>query len=153
MSAKHFRVVKASKNDLSVLNEISIESKMHWNYPQEWMEKWKDDLIITKEEFEGQEIFKMENSGDIIGFCSIMEKKDAYEVMHLWIKPSFIGQGIGRRLLTETMAEVVTTRKEILVISDPNAEQFYKRMGFETFDKIGSYPVGRFLPIMKKKVN
>ena len=45
--------------------------------------------------------------------------------------------------------EVVNEPKEIIVESDPNAEAFYTSQGFETFDKIESFPKGRFLPVMR----
>ena len=43
------------------------------------------------------------------------EKENAYEIMHLWIKPEFIGMGYGKLLLNDTIKKVVTREKEIIV--------------------------------------
>ena len=80
----------------------------------------------------------------------MQENDKEYEITHLWVKPEFIGKGYGKHLLSETIKKVATKKKSIIVESDPNAEVFYTSLGFVTFDKIESYPKGRFLPIMKK---
>lgn len=145
-------VNKAEVNDITILNKISIESKMYWNYPKEWIDRWLDDLTLTEKDFLDQHVYKIDKSGSIIGFCSMKEKENAYEIMHLWIKPEFIGMGYGKLLLNDTIKKVVTNGKVIIVEADPNSESFYSSQGFITFDKTESYPKGRFLPIMKKQL-
>ena len=144
------KIKKAQVTDIQILNNISIASKMHWNYPKEWLEKWTPDLILTEKDFLDQDIYKLEEAGSTIGFCSIKENNTNYEIMHLWIKPGYIGKGYGKQLLNEIIQKVVKKEKKIIVESDPNAEAFYASQGFVTFDKVESYPKGRFLPIMKK---
>ena len=143
---------KAVIQDIDALNKISFSSKMYWNYPKEWMEKWSDDLRLTPKNFEVQHIYKLENDTSIIGFCSMQEREEVYEIMHLWIKPAFIGKGYGKYLLNETIRAVVKKEKPIIVEADPNAEPFYSRQGFSTFKQIESYPKGRFLPVMRRMV-
>jgi N-acetylglutamate synthase-like GNAT family acetyltransferase len=143
-------VLKAQLGDMETLNKISVESKMHWNYPVEWLEQWIDDLRLTENDFLTQEIYKIEKNGLIIGFCSIQEKEQNYEITHLWIRPDYIGRGYGKILLNQTITNVVKKEKEIIVEADPNAEQFYKSQGFVIFSKVESFPKGRFLPVMKK---
>lgn len=125
---------------------------MHWKYPEEWMEKWRADLILTQEDFSEQSTFKIKNeSGVIIGFCSIKEHPNEYEIVHLWIKPAYIGKGYGKHLLNEAIKQVVILKeKPIVVEAEPNAEIFYSNQGFKTFSKKESYPSGRFLPLMKR---
>ncbi len=141
---------KATLKDISELNRISITSKKHWGYPDEWIENWLDELTLTPEKFVRQNILVGELNSEIIGFCSIAEHDKEYEILHLWLLPQFIGQGYGKKILTRTMDEFVTCDKPIIVEADPNAEPFYKSLGFETFDKVESLPKGRFLPVMKK---
>ncbi len=124
---------------------------MHWKYPEEWMEKWKADLALTQEDFSEQSIFKIKNKpGVIIGFCSIKEHPNEYEIVQLWIKPAYIGQGYGTHLLNEAIKQVVVEEKPVVVEAEPNAELFYSRQGFKTFSKKESYPPGRFLPLMRR---
>ncbi len=140
----------AEIKDKEILNRISIESKMYWNYPRGWIEKWKDELTLIENDFSEQSIYKIVEVDLIIGFCSIKEDEDKYEIVHLWISPEFIGKGYGKFLLNETLQKVVKKEKPVIVEADPNAESFYSSQGFETFDKIESYPKGRFLPLMKR---
>lgn len=62
----------------------------------------------------------------------------------------FMGKGLGRRLLEAALPLAVKEPKPIIVESDPNAEAFYAKLGFVTFDRIESYPPGRYLPVMRK---
>lgn len=141
---------KAKLKDLPELNRISVASKKHWGYPDEWIERWLSELTLTPEEFAQQHILVGEVDSGIIGFCSISENEDEYEILHLWVLPDFIGLGYGKKLLTLTVEEFIKTAKPIIVVADPNAELFYESQGFETFDKAESFPAGRYLPIMKK---
>ncbi|MFT5512895.1 MAG: GNAT superfamily N-acetyltransferase [Bacteroidia bacterium] len=136
--------------DLETLNSISVLSKSYWNYPKSWIERWMDDLTIQVDEFAKQNILVVEHDGDIIGFSSVVERLENCELLHLWVLPNHIGEGIGKLLLNKTLETCGTIGKPIIVESDPNAEAFYKSQGFVTYDKIESYPKGRFLPLMKK---
>lgn len=141
---------KAVKQDLPVLNHISVTSKMHWGYPEEWIERWRKDLTMTTNNLISYRTLVMELEKRIIGFCSTKDQGDHYEVMHLWILPEFIGKGYGKILLKEAFSAFILEQKPIWVLSDPNAESFYKKQGFNTFKKVESFPKGRYLPFMKK---
>lgn len=68
---------------------------------------------------------------------------------HLWVAPTHIGTGIGRRLVahaTERLrAEGVRT---VRIESDPNAEGFYVKMGARRVGEVASTPAGRTLPLL-----
>jgi len=143
-------IIKATLADIDELNKISVASKMYWNYPDEWIEKWMNDLTLSEKDFPEQEIYKVANENEIIGFCAIKENDNAYEIMHLWIKPQFIGKGYGEVLIHESMKKIVTKTKPVIAESDPNAEEFYAKQGFKKIGERESYPKGRFLPVMRK---
>jgi hypothetical protein len=42
---KFIRNVKTSESE--ILTRIAFSAKGFWNYPNEFMEKWKDELTIT----------------------------------------------------------------------------------------------------------
>lgn len=150
MDSMNVQIKKAELRDIETLNKISVESKMYWNYPQEWIDNWMSDLTLTEKHFKDQYIYKLVREGSIIGFCSIVENESDYEIVHLWLIPEYIGKGYGKILLNETIKRVVNIDKAIIVESDPNSEAFYSSQGFKTFDRRESYPKGRFLPLMKK---
>ena len=142
----------ADINDLEVLNTISVKSKGYWGYPESWIQRWLDELTIDEEKFSEQHILVIENDSELFGFSSIVENNDNYEILHLWILPEYICNGFGKRLLEKTIRSFVKKDKEVIVEADPNAEPFYQSQGFVTFDKVKSFPKGRFLPVMKKTI-
>lgn len=145
-----FRI--ADINDLEALNTISVKSKRYWGYPETWIRKWMDELTLDKVKFSRQNILVVEDEGILVGFASIIETPESYEILHLWILPEFIGKGFGKQLLEKTIEKFVAADKEIIVVADPNAEKFYQSQGFIAFDRVESFPKGRFLPIMKKRI-
>lgn len=114
------------------------------------MAQWKNDLTLDKKEFSAQQVLLVENKNQIVGFCSIAENPKTYEILHLWLLPEFIGKGHGKKLLQTAIQSFVKKEYPIIVEADPHAEAFYKSQGFETYDKVESFPPGRFLPVMKK---
>ena len=147
----NFRIAKP--NDISTLNTISIRSKGHWGYPSSWLEHWKDDLTLDEAQLRTQNVLVIEEDGQIIGFSSITENEQVFEILHLWVLPEYIGKGYGKKLLERIISTYANQDKPIIVEADPNAEPFYKSQGFTTFDKIESFPKGRFLPVMKRVAN
>ncbi len=145
------KVEKAELTDLNMLNQISFKAKKHWGYPDEWMKKWKSELTVSPKYLRENSVFRLTENNTIVGFCAIEEKENEYEIGHLWILPKFMGKGYGKILLDESLKRTCISRKRIIVISDPNAEKFYQKMGFETFAQKESYPIGRYLPVMRRK--
>ncbi len=145
-----FRI--AEIDDLETLNTISLQSKAYWGYPESWIANWMDELTIDRDKFFNQNILVVESESKIFGFCSIVEKRENYEILHLWMLPEHIGKGIGKKLLSKTIETFVKLEKPIIVEADPNAEPFYKSQGFVTYDKVESFPKGRSLPVMKKTI-
>ncbi|MEL7121226.1 MAG: GNAT family N-acetyltransferase [Bacteroidota bacterium] len=139
-------------DELDTLNKISIQSKSYWGYPTSWIEHWKEDLTISPEQFQQQTILVVEEDDQIMGFSSITENEEYYEIHHLWLLPECIGKGIGKQLLHETLRIFIKASKPIVVTADPNAEPFYQSQGFVTFKKVESFPKGRYLPVMKKMI-
>lgn len=144
-------IQKATAADIPQLNKISWASKSYWNYPTGWMERWREGLMLQKEQLETSSVFKIWDDQEIFGFCLINEEEEYYEVEHLWILPAYIGKGYGKQLLEESLKRAVVNNKPIQVEADPNAEAFYARRGFVTFGQKESYPKGRFLPLMKRE--
>jgi len=137
--------------DIERLNLISLASKRHWNYPEEWISNWIDDLGLDEDDLIESSVMVLLVNEMPKGFCAIKEGNDYYEVLHLWLLPELIGKGLGKALLNKSLDKVVQRDLPILVEADPNAEAFYKKQGFVTYGKKESSPAGRFLPLMKMK--
>ena len=143
---------QATIKDIPRLNLISVESKKHWGYPDDWIEHWRPDLTVTRAFLKENHVLKLVLEGEIRGFCAISESPEQYEIEHLWVQPAFIGKGLGKFLLEASLEKVVRRPIDIVVVADPNAEGFYTSQGFVTFNAVESYPKGRFLPLMRKSL-
>jgi len=148
-----YLITKANPTDSARLTEIAWQSKSHWNYPAEWMELWRKGLTITPEMIAQHDVFKLTLAdGNIVGCCVLITEKEVLWVEHLWILPTAIGHGYGKRLLHTALNQTCKEGHQIIkVVSDINAEVFYQKMGFKTVSQYESVPKGRFLPVMECK--
>lgn len=146
---RDFKIVKATIEDADTLTSIAFLSKKHWNYPNEWMELWRKDLIISPEIIKENDAYKITSNNDIIGFIIISEQVKFTEILHCWITPSYIGQGLGSLLLAHVFELQKFKGKVFEVTADPNAVPFYQKIGSLEFDQQPSMPLGRSLPIMR----
>ena len=144
-----FKILPAVTFDAKQLTEIAFKSKRHWDYPEEWISGWKEDLTITSDYIGSNYVFKLIEipTDRICGFCAIEYEGERIEIAHMWLDPAFMGRGLGNYLLAGSLEKVAHLEpKEIFVISDPNALGFYSKFGFVKVGEIESTPAGRFLP-------
>ena len=144
-----FSIVKATIEDAGLLTAIAFLSKKHWNYPDEWMELWREGLIISPKIIEENDSYKITSNNNTLGFIVISDQDKLAEILHSWIKPTSIGQGLGSLLISHVFKLEKFKGKVFEVTADPNAVPFYKKFGFLEFDKQPSTPTGRVLPIMR----
>lgn len=121
---------KAVPEEADTLSDIALQSKRHWGYPENWIERWKDDLTITPEFITAHEVYVATDGDDILGFCALVLKEGKAELEHMWVKPEHIGTGVGRALFMHAMERATALSANRLDISaDPNAAGFYERLG------------------------
>ena len=143
---------KAKPEDAEKLSQIAFAAKSYWKYPEKWLNSWKDDLTITPEIIVENEVFVMTEKSKIIGFYELKIDKTMAALEHLWINPANIGSGIGRKLFVHALEKAVSLNVEILnIVSDPNAEGFYEKMGAKRIGDVVSEVEGneRILPLMQ----
>ena len=143
------KIVSAQPSDAEELSEISMTAKSYWQYPDEWLLRWKEELTITSDYIEKHHVCTLQSIYQIVGFCALEKYLDYCEIAHLWLRPSFMLKGLGKRLLHHTLS-VVDKGTEVRVVADPHAELFYQKQGFVAYDQVESSPPGRQLPLMKK---
>lgn len=145
------QIRRAKPDEAGQLTEIAHAAKRHWGYPENWIQHWKDDLTITPEFISKQEVYVALAEEEIVGCCALVYDDSPAELEHMWIKPAYIGTGVGRALflyLTERAVQLGLPALEIS--SDPNAEGFYQRMGAKRTGEVRSEIEGkpRVLPRM-----
>jgi ribosomal protein S18 acetylase RimI-like enzyme len=142
-----------------VLTDLSRRSKAHWGYDPELLRRWANDLRITPDAFDRDAVLLAE-LGDpprIAGFARVTEgtgpaltERAPAQLTDLWIEPGDIGSGVGRALFAAA-CEVARTlpAQQLLVVADPHAEGFYRRMGARRIGEAESEVIdGRRLPIL-----
>lgn len=136
----------------ATLTEIAWEAKRFWGYPDEWMEAWRGELLITADVIQALETWIAERSGRQVGFYVLRRLPDGSGAIdHLWVRPDSMLLGIGSRLLEHALDRAqVAGMPTLSIVSDPNAEMFYlqhgaRRVGVETGTVCGRV---RVLPVL-----
>lgn len=143
------KVRKASTEDHAQLTQLAHEAKRHWGYPEHWIDHWDDALTITPEYVEANPVFVAEEDNRILGFYAMVIRGDQAELDHMWVSPDHMGTGVGRALFVHAMSAAAGRNiSEVEILSDPNAEGFYEKMGAyrsgESISEIDGQP--RLLP-------
>ncbi|MFY0630504.1 MAG: GNAT family N-acetyltransferase [Flavobacteriaceae bacterium] len=144
-------IVRAVLSDAEILTEIAMASKAYWGYTDEQVESWREDLTITPQMFEDWNIYKYLVDGQIAGFYILNRANIRTSFLEfLFISPNYIKQGIGYQLLQHAVEYCKAGSSAILnVLSDPNAQSFYAKYGFEVIAERESSIPGRILPEME----
>jgi len=140
---------RVNVEEAATLTEIALAAKRHWNYPERWIELWREDLTITPEFIERHEVFVAIQQNKPIGFYALVISGGRTELDHLWVLPERIGKGIGRRLLAHALDRAAALNvATIEIVSDPNAESFYLKAGAVRIGEVFSIIEGqkRLLP-------
>jgi GNAT superfamily N-acetyltransferase len=124
------KIRKASTEDATTLTKIAHDAKRHWGYPEHWINHWQDDLTISPDFIAGNEVFVAESEGELVGFYALIIRKEKAELDHMWVAPAHIGTGVGKELFLHAMQRAARENvSEVEILSDPNAEGFYRKMG------------------------
>jgi GNAT superfamily N-acetyltransferase len=126
-------ITRARARQSEELSRIAWESKSHWGYPQHWLESWLPDLTLTPDFIQENPVFIASQGGELAGLYALCLSGNTAELEHFWVVPKFIGSGVGRGLFEHALEQARQNGAErLLILSDPNAAGFYRRMGAET---------------------
>ncbi|WGU94423.1 GNAT family N-acetyltransferase [Paenibacillus dendritiformis] len=142
---------KANLDEADYLSGLAFRSKAHWGYSADFMEACRDDLSITPEQIASAMIYVVEDDSRIKGFIGLEIENGKCLLSDLFIEPDAIGKGYGSALYNHIIeAAKGLGVRTVTVHSDPNAENFYLRMGARRIGDIEStvFP-GRKLPLLE----
>lgn len=149
MKTEKMQVLKAHKEDLTILNQITFASKQFWGYSDEQMEAWKEMLTMSESYLTENTVYKLVQE-EILGYYSFIIFENYVELDNLFVKPEKIGKGLGTFLLQHLLDEITKLgHHKIVLFADPNAERFYEKMGFQVIGRKPTQDKSRFLPIME----
>lgn len=145
MKSSQMMIRRSAPDEAHVLTGIVHEAKRHWGYPDHWIRHWENDLTISPGYLEANQVFLAEKEDQILGFYALLVVQDKAELDHLWVAPAHIGTGVGKELFVHAMRTAAGKDiAEVEILSDPNAEAFYKKMGAyrigESVSEIDGHP-------------
>jgi len=143
----------AKPGEAAHLTRIAFAAKRFWRYPEAYIALWQNDLTISPEFIEQNDVFAAIKMDTIVGFYALSNSEGVRELEHFWIDPKYIGKGIGRELFRHVRNGLKTANVEkVRIVADHNALGFYKKMGAKQIGDVASTPPGRFLPVMEYQI-
>jgi ribosomal protein S18 acetylase RimI-like enzyme len=146
------KIRQAKTEDAEILSNIAFAAKSFWNYPESWLNLWKDALTISPEFINKNEVYLAESDRKVLGFYALILNDEKVQLEHLWISPESIGGGIGKKLMADAIEKAKSFGAATIEIeSEPNAFGFYQKQGAVKIGEIRSKIEGqeRILPIMR----
>lgn len=150
------KVRPVKKTEAEFISSLAIRSKAFWGYDDDFLELCTKELSYSQGDVlsENFEFYLAEIENKIVGFYKLEDlSKDKIYLDALFIEPDYIGKGVGQSLFSHAKSIAKSYGgKTLQVVSDPNAEPFYIKMGAVTIDSVISESTGRPLPLMELKL-
>jgi GNAT superfamily N-acetyltransferase len=148
---KGLKVRPAHAGEAEFLTDLSLRAKALWGYDAAFLARCRAIMTVKAPNIERLPHYVAVLDGRIAGFYGLEPETDGIGLDYLFVEPDLVGRGIGRALWLHA---VDTARRSghpaLIVVSDPNAEGFYLRMGCR---RIGTRPSelenGRQLPLLR----
>jgi GNAT superfamily N-acetyltransferase len=138
-------------DEADALTDLCLRSKAAWGYDADFMEACRQELAVRPEDVASLGIQVADDDGVLVGIVQIAMRGEVAGLAKLFVEPSRLRAGVGRRLFEWATATARRNGACVLEIeADPSAAEFYRRMG-ATDDGTapsGSIP-GRLLPRLK----
>jgi GNAT superfamily N-acetyltransferase len=152
--ATFFRIRRALPGEAALLSRLCMRSKAHWGYDAQFLERASSSLRIDPAAIEAGRVFVATGaSGGVLGVadCCALPEPGAFDLLHLFIEPGSLRQGVGRALFEAASAWCVAQGgRRLLIQSDPNATLFYQRLGARLIGETPSDAVpDRMLPLLE----
>ena len=149
------RIRRARQDEADALSALAARSKAHWGYDAAFLERVRDAMTLHPEDVARHEVWVLESpSGTPMGYHRVIPG-DPAELEDLWVEPSAIGSGAGRRLFAHAVEVARASGASALEIdADPNAVGFYERMGAVRIGETASNLIpGRTLPRLRISID
>lgn len=155
---------RAKIQEAEILTKISFDSKGYWGYPKEFYDIWSNELTISTDYIQKNDVFVFENDSVIISYYSIVELKDDIEVSgvriskgfwleHMFVEPLSIGKGIGTKMFDHLRKRCAYRGiNKLGILADPNSRGFYEKMGCEYKREYPSTIKNRTTPYLQLKI-
>jgi GNAT superfamily N-acetyltransferase len=145
------RIRPARAEEAETLTDLALRSKAFWGYDAAFLARCRAVMTIKACGIEAQPHYVADLAGRIAGFYGFEPEAAGVGLDYLFVAPDRVGRGIGRALWQHAVATArALGYPALIVVSDPNAEGFYLKMGCH---RIGTRPSelepGRQLPLLR----
>lgn len=143
---------QAKPQEAQLLTSIARMAKAYWGYPPEWLQHWQGELSVLPQYIERHWVYAAVDARRVAGFYALVNHLHYASLEHLWVKPDFIGKGVGRALFEHACRLTLSQKIPVIeIVADPNAEGFYRRMGAVKYKDISYRLFGteRVLPVFR----
>lgn len=148
----------ARPDEAEALSELMLRSKAHWGYSAAFMEASRPVLRFTTDYMAANPVYVIEDDEGVQGVYSLRDLGllrslggRAVDLDVLFVEPRAIGRGYGRQLWLHAVDMArASGYRGMIVEADPNAEDFYLRMGMRRFgERESTVEAGRMLPLLQ----
>ncbi|MEL6737105.1 MAG: GNAT family N-acetyltransferase [Pseudomonadota bacterium] len=144
---------RARLDEADALSDLIFRAKAAIGYDDAFMEAVREDMVITREDIEGRELWVAEREA-VLGCGSLALLPDGVsgEIKTMFIEPGVKRGGIGTLLLEHLFARAQSLGLSRLELeAEPTAVPFYEKHGFVVFgDSPSTLIEGRSLPLMQR---
>lgn len=132
------------KSEILSVWEQSVKATHHFLLESDFEEYKK---ILQNFDFKDLGVFCLVENEKVIGFIGIHSEK----IEMLFLNPDYIGKGLGKQLTDFALSNFEINYVDVNE-QNPKATVFYKKIGFETFDRSEKDDMGKPYPILKMKL-
>lgn len=100
--------------------------------------------LVQTFNFNDFEVFCLKQNDKVAGFIGLVERK----IEMLFLSPEYIGKGLGRKL-TDFALTVLQANKVDVNEQNINAVNFYKKIGFITYERTEKDDQGKEYPLLR----
>jgi GNAT superfamily N-acetyltransferase len=150
---RHIQIRSARPDESDALSALCRRAKAHWGYDAEFLRLSETSLTIAPSAIADDRVRAAEADGALLGVASIeaLSERGAFDLAHCFVEPRAMGRGVGRKLF-ETACGLARARGgvRLVILSDPFAEAFYRRLGAVRIGEAPSDAIrGRMLPLLE----
>ena len=128
-------IAKVAELDMVALETLHAESVAEgYKFVGRLCDEWRSGM--NRFGAPGEGVFVAQNLTGIVGLCGL--NRDPYvddpsigRVRHLYVRPSYRRQGIGRALVRTVMDAASIRFRRLRLRTTPFAESFYRALGFQ----------------------
>ena len=143
---------RARVEEAGVLSALGLRSKAHWGYDAEFLAACRDDLTLSADDIASSLVYVCDGGDAPLGYYRlVLQENGVAELDALFVEPTAMGQGVGRRLWRHAVVTAATLGcSELVWQSDPQAVGFYLAMGaLHAGESASTVTPERMLPLMR----